>query len=249
MKGQRFCFAAATMAGAVGAPCAAQGVEVVAHYFIVDRGVSAIWDEFKLPLQGTEALKPTGAISGAWTREQAEAFGEARVDGEGTLEQGPYETSWHFDVGFAVEARLGPEPPRIAEAEAVLYIDALVLEFEIEREHRLVITHEGAWRPFGVRDELLEAGRYELESSTSWIRVQADPGERLHDAVETRMVVRLIMTCRVDLTGDGELDFFDFLAFQNLFAAGEPGADFNGDGTLDFFDFLEFQVEFVAGCA
>ncbi len=54
--------------------------------------------------------------------------------------------------------------------------------------------------------------------------------------------------CRVDLTGDGELDFFDFLAFQNLFAAGDPQADFTGDGTLDFFDFLAFQNEFAAGC-
>ncbi len=54
--------------------------------------------------------------------------------------------------------------------------------------------------------------------------------------------------CRPDLDGDGELTFFDFLAFQNLFAAGDPLADFTGDGTLDFFDFLAFQNEFAAGC-
>ncbi len=56
-------------------------------------------------------------------------------------------------------------------------------------------------------------------------------------------------SCRADLTGDGELDFFDFLEFQNLFAAGDPRADFTGDGVLDFFDFLAFQNEFAAGCA
>jgi uncharacterized membrane protein len=55
--------------------------------------------------------------------------------------------------------------------------------------------------------------------------------------------------CRADLTGDGVLDFFDFLAFQNLFAAGDLRADFTGDGVLDFFDFLAFQDEFAAGCA
>ncbi|MFG0284302.1 MAG: GC-type dockerin domain-anchored protein [Phycisphaerales bacterium JB039] len=55
--------------------------------------------------------------------------------------------------------------------------------------------------------------------------------------------------CRADLTGDGALDFFDFLEFQNLFAAGDPRADFTGDGALDFFDFLAFQNEFAAGCA
>ena len=54
--------------------------------------------------------------------------------------------------------------------------------------------------------------------------------------------------CRADLTGDGALDFFDFLEFQNLFAAGDLRADFTGDGVLDFFDFLAFQNDFAAGC-
>ena len=57
------------------------------------------------------------------------------------------------------------------------------------------------------------------------------------------------LLCRVDLDGDGELTFLDFLAFQTLFAAGDLRADFDGDGTLTFFDFLTFQVEFAAGCA
>ncbi|MFG0284486.1 MAG: M14 family zinc carboxypeptidase [Phycisphaerales bacterium JB039] len=54
--------------------------------------------------------------------------------------------------------------------------------------------------------------------------------------------------CRADLTGDGLLDFFDFLEFQNLFGAGDLRADFDGNGLLDFFDFLAFQNEFGAGC-
>ena len=54
--------------------------------------------------------------------------------------------------------------------------------------------------------------------------------------------------CRVDLDGDGVLDIFDFLAFGNLFDAGDPRADFDGDGVLDIFDFLAFGNEFDAGC-
>ena len=57
-----------------------------------------------------------------------------------------------------------------------------------------------------------------------------------------------VALCRADLDGDGALTFFDFLAFQDLFAAGDPRADFDGDGALDFFDFLAFQGEFAAGC-
>jgi hypothetical protein len=54
--------------------------------------------------------------------------------------------------------------------------------------------------------------------------------------------------CPADLDGDGELTIFDFLAFQNLFDAGDPIADFDGDGSLTIFDFLAFQNAFDAGC-
>ncbi|MEQ8845890.1 MAG: GC-type dockerin domain-anchored protein [Phycisphaerales bacterium] len=54
--------------------------------------------------------------------------------------------------------------------------------------------------------------------------------------------------CPADLDGDGEPTIFDFLAFQNLFDAGDPIADFDGDGELTIFDFLAFQNEFDAGC-
>ena len=55
-------------------------------------------------------------------------------------------------------------------------------------------------------------------------------------------------SCFADCDGDGTLTFFDFLCFQNLFAAGDPGADCDGDGSLTFFDFLCFQNAFSAGC-
>ncbi|MEQ8318083.1 MAG: S8 family serine peptidase [Phycisphaerales bacterium] len=55
--------------------------------------------------------------------------------------------------------------------------------------------------------------------------------------------------CRADFDGNGTLDIFDFLAFQNAFASGDLAADFDGDGTLNIFDFLAFQNEFAAGCS
>jgi len=57
-----------------------------------------------------------------------------------------------------------------------------------------------------------------------------------------------LVPCRVDLDGDGELTLFDFLAFGNLFDAGDLAADFDGDGSLTLLDFLAFQNEFDAGC-
>ncbi|MFG0285307.1 MAG: DUF1028 domain-containing protein [Phycisphaerales bacterium JB039] len=58
----------------------------------------------------------------------------------------------------------------------------------------------------------------------------------------------LLHTCYADCDGSGDLNFFDFLCYQNLFAAGDPDADCDGDGTLTFFDFLCFQNAFAAGC-
>ena len=54
--------------------------------------------------------------------------------------------------------------------------------------------------------------------------------------------------CYADCDGDGELTFFDFLCFQNLFAAADPAADCDGDTEFTFFDFLCFQNEFIKGC-
>ena len=54
--------------------------------------------------------------------------------------------------------------------------------------------------------------------------------------------------CPADLDGDGMLTLGDFLAFQNLFDAGDPLADFDGDGDLTIFDFLAFQNAFDDGC-
>jgi hypothetical protein len=54
--------------------------------------------------------------------------------------------------------------------------------------------------------------------------------------------------CYADCDGDSDLTFFDFLCFQNEFAATTPYADCDGSGGHDFFDFLCFQNAFAAGC-
>ena len=55
-------------------------------------------------------------------------------------------------------------------------------------------------------------------------------------------------SCDADLTGDGNLDFFDISAFLNAFNAQDPIADFDNSGTWDFFDVSAFLNAFNAGC-
>ncbi len=54
--------------------------------------------------------------------------------------------------------------------------------------------------------------------------------------------------CRADFNPDGNLDFFDVLAYLGAFTDGELRADFTCDGMIDFFDVLEFLSDFTAGC-
>jgi len=54
--------------------------------------------------------------------------------------------------------------------------------------------------------------------------------------------------CTADLTGDGELNFFDVSAFLTAFGAGDPSADITGDSEFNFFDVSAFLNAFSAGC-
>jgi len=54
--------------------------------------------------------------------------------------------------------------------------------------------------------------------------------------------------CQADLSGDGQLDFFDVSAFLGAYGSNGSQADFTGDGTLDFFDVSAFLSAYNAGC-
>jgi len=55
-------------------------------------------------------------------------------------------------------------------------------------------------------------------------------------------------SCYADCTGEGSLDIFDFICFQDAFASADPYADCNNSGTFDIFDFICFQDAFATGC-
>ncbi len=55
-------------------------------------------------------------------------------------------------------------------------------------------------------------------------------------------------SCVADCDGDGSLDFFDYLCFQNAFAARTSFGDRNHDGVFDANDFDVFNAQFSAGC-
>ncbi len=56
------------------------------------------------------------------------------------------------------------------------------------------------------------------------------------------------LACRGDFNRSGNINFLDFLSFQNAFDTGDLSADYDYDGQLTIFDFLEFQNAFNEGC-
>jgi hypothetical protein len=93
-------------------------------------------------------------------------------------------------------------------------------------------------------------GAFAVDESVRRVDVGACQQDWLYDgwAVNGLEVVPDRTGCFADCNADGELNFFDFLCFQNAFDAGDPRAECVEDGVFDFFDFLCFLNTFDAGC-
>ena len=57
-----------------------------------------------------------------------------------------------------------------------------------------------------------------------------------------------VLECVPDLTGDGQVNFFDVSAFLSAYNAMDPIADFNNDGVFNFFDVSAFLSAYNVGC-
>jgi len=68
------------------------------------------------------------------------------------------------------------------------------------------------------------------------------------DTSEFSACVAVQAGCLADLTGDGELNFFDVSAFLGAYSAMDPIADFDGNGSFNFFDISAFLNAFTMGC-
>ena len=109
-----------------------------------------------------------------------------------------------------------------------------------------------SWRTYSITGAQLQAAGLSLTSTMRFrfIANDGNPQSIVEAGVDAFKVEGVICNaaCYADCDGNGSLDFFDFLCFQNEFGAGSAYADCDGSGSLDFFDFLCFQNEFSAGC-
>lgn len=81
-------------------------------------------------------------------------------------------------------------------------------------------------------------------SEVNFVRITAADGQS--PDIDALAVVRSL--CAADVDGNGEVNVFDFLAFQGLFTTGDGRADVDENGRLDIFDYLTFTNLFLDGC-
>ncbi len=124
--------------------------------------------------------------------------------------------------------------------------------------------------------DVINATRIDTKGNTVWgVDLASDPGERARLTTTTSSDGFLIGAwqigdfgvadieshnlnpdgtlgasagCPADLSGDGNLDFFDVSAFLNAYNAMDTAADFTGDGLYDFFDVSAFLSAYNTGC-
>ncbi len=103
---------------------------------------------------------------------------------------------------------------------------------------QLVDAYDGSGGGIGI--DIGTVGLFEV----NFVRITAGDGES--PDIDGVSVVRA--TCTADVDGNGALEVFDFLEFQNLFSTGDGRADCDENGRLDIFDFLCFTNAFFGGC-
>ncbi|MEQ8317042.1 MAG: integrin alpha [Phycisphaerales bacterium] len=123
------------------------------------------------------------------------------------------------------------------------FADALSVD-ELDGEHGFAIRAPAPIKAVSGGVDLNGDGRSDLLLGMP----DASPGGVPGAGAVAVVFGRTVRACAADIDHDGELTIFDFLAFQNLFDAGDARADFDGDGELTIFDFLAFQNAFDDGC-
>jgi len=224
MKSTRFCAASATCALA-GAAAAQVFVEGVNNELPVDPSWSADGD-------GEQAFRWTPQN----TFELSQILWHSSAISDGTIrlreDTGTTPGAVLREVGFT-SASSGWNGAAFAEPYPVTAGETYFVTFYTVGSYREFIAEEG---PGGV------VLTYYWTRDGSWNGPFTFAGRRMIEFYAPED------GCYADCDESGELDFFDFLCFQNAFAAGEKYADCDGSGYLDFFDFLCFQNEFAAGC-
>ncbi|MCH8805685.1 MAG: right-handed parallel beta-helix repeat-containing protein [Planctomycetes bacterium] len=139
--------------------------------------------------------------------------------------------------GFVGQGNIDDDP---------LFVDPASGDYHIALGSPAIDAGDNTAVPTGVTTDLDGNPRFVDDPGTPNTGV---PGNGFAEIVDMGAYEFQGEVCYADCDGNGTLDIFDFLCFQNSFVLGEPYAcDCDPDPVCDIFDFLCFQNAFVAGC-
>ena len=225
---------------------------------------------------GARGVTSEGDVIVGWSGESTIAV--RWVDGVpqalGALEEGGTSTAWaispngSYIVGAATLEGVN-RPFRWTEAEGMHVLDqpphAEVFDARAVANDGTAITFGGVglngtvWTPDGQAHDIgawlmsefgLDVGRWEsigVSSISADSRTFVGEGS-LGVPAEAPWVAFLGAGCPADVNGDGNLNVLDFVAFQLLWQAQDPGADCDANAEFNVLDFVCFQQLFVEGC-
>jgi len=132
---------------------------------------------------------------------------------------------------------------------------AELTDFEIPAD----VVGSGSYAPpsdtsFDFSFDVLAEVQAIIDAGGDWVGLKVDPTSSpnfpniLDDETTLSLEGEPGNDCPADCNGDGGLSVLDFICFQGLFIAGDPGANCNGDADINILDFVCYQSEFAAGC-
>ena len=196
---------------------------------------------------------------------------------EQTIDLTRLDEGTHYLSVKAFRHRESDEAPLVREWRAVFHVDRLPPAIEVvdvdqalhsfQHEYRILAQDRTTNRvhvmwdlpdgvdPIDEADFLNQAPQYDRfewrwtvgTGGHGWHRLTVVAFEETGNVSVNDWQVFVDM-CDADVDDSGTLDANDFFAYLDLFAGGNPGADFTGDGVIDADDFFEFLDQFAAGC-
>ena len=99
---------------------------------------------------------------------------------------------------------------------------------------------------FGTIWNIMSGGSH--SGAFAQVNLPTPPQDLIYKVVYEPNRVYVVLTCPIDLSCDGVINFFDVSAFLSAFSSMNPIADLTNDGVFNFFDVSAFLGAFSAGC-
>jgi len=181
------------------------------------------------------------------------ALSNVSIDDNSDFDMFKFNLTERAEITFAIgpqagQYQSGPQTNNCNSGNNVNYNAIQDLEIDLYRGNNLIVpvASENSQGAGGIDTLVYEAE----DTDTYYVIVSAASNVNNVQRYQVTMFTTALppIVCPADLTGDGNLDFFDVSAFLGAFSSMQPDGDFDNNGAWNFFDVSAFLNAFNAGC-